>query len=69
MVKGPSASAGDAGDLGLIPGSGRFPGGRNVNPLHYSRRIVENPWKIPWTEEPGGPQSMGLQKSWTQLSN
>ena len=26
-------------------------------------------WKIPWTEEPGGLQSMGLQKSWTQLSN
>ena len=25
-------------------------------------------WRIPWTEEPGGPQSMGLQ-SWTQLSN
>ena len=25
-------------------------------------------WKIPWTEEPGGLQSMGLQ-SWTQLSN
>ena len=20
-------------------------------------------WKIPWTEEPGGPQSMGLQKA------
>ena len=19
-------------------------------------------WKIPWTEEPGGPQSLGLQK-------
>ena len=19
-------------------------------------------WKIPWTEDPGGPQSMGLQK-------
>ena len=19
-------------------------------------------WEIPWTEEPGGPQSMGLQK-------
>ena len=19
-------------------------------------------WKIPWTEEPGGPQSMGLQR-------
>ena len=25
-------------------------------------------WKMPWTEEPGGLQSMGLQKSWTQLS-
>ena len=24
-------------------------------------------WRIPWTEEPGGPQSMGLQ-SQTQLS-
>ena len=22
-------------------------------------------WKIPWTEEPGRLQSMGLQKSWT----
>ena len=21
-------------------------------------------WKIPWTEEPGGLRSMGLQKSW-----
>ena len=26
-------------------------------------------WKIPWAEKPGGLQSMGLQKSWTQLSN
>ena len=25
-------------------------------------------WEIPWTEEPGGLQSIGLQKSWTQLS-
>ena len=22
-------------------------------------------WEIPWTEEPGGLQSMGLQKHWT----
>ena len=22
-------------------------------------------WTIPWTEEPGGLQSTGLQKSWT----
>ena len=26
-------------------------------------------WRIPWTEEPGGLQSMVLQKSQTQLSN
>ena len=25
-------------------------------------------WRIPWTEEPGGLQSMGLQKSQTRLS-
>ena len=24
-------------------------------------------WKIPWTEEPGGLQYMGLQKSQTRL--
>ena len=23
-------------------------------------------WEIPWTEEPGGLQSMGWQKNWTQ---
>ena len=26
-------------------------------------------WRIPWTAEPGGLQSMGSQKSQTQLSN
>ena len=25
--------------------------------------------RIPWTKEPGRLQSMGLQKTWTQLSN
>ena len=25
-------------------------------------------WRIPWTEEPGGLQSMGSQKGWTPLS-
>ena len=32
MVKKPPANAGDAG---LIPGSGRFPGRGNGNPLRY----------------------------------
>ena len=22
-------------------------------------------WQMPWTEEPGGLQSMGMRKSWT----
>ena len=26
-------------------------------------------WKLPWTEEPRRRQSMGVSKSWTQLSN
>ena len=25
-------------------------------------------WRISWTEEPGGLQFIGLQKSWTRLS-
>ena len=26
-------------------------------------------WRIPWTEEPGGLQSLGSPKSWTQLGD
>ena len=26
-------------------------------------------WRIPWTEEPGGLQSMGSQMSWTPLND
>ena len=52
MVKNLPASAGDTGS---IPGLGRFLGEGNGYPLQYSC------WEIPWTEEPGGLQSMGLQ--------
>ena len=41
MVKNPPANAGDLGDMGLFPGSGRSLGGRNGNPLQYSG--LENP--------------------------
>ena len=47
-------SACNAGDLGSIPGLGRSPGGWHGNPLQYSW-----PGESPWTEEPGGLQSMG----------
>ena len=26
-------------------------------------------WAVPWTEEPGGLQTMGSQKSWTQIKD
>ena len=41
VVKNPPANAGDVRDLGLIPGSGRFPGGGHGNPLQHS--CLENP--------------------------
>ena len=50
-------SACNAGDLGLIPGLGRPPGGDHGNLVPYS--YLE---EFPWTEEPGRPQSMGSQR-------
>ena len=50
MVKNLPANTGDEGDLDLIPGGG------HGNPLHILA------WEIPWTEEPGGLQSTGLQR-------
>ena len=35
MVKNPHANAGDLRDAGLLPGSGRSPGGGHGNPLQY----------------------------------
>ena len=36
VIKNLPANAGDTGDAGSIPGSGRSPGVGNGNPLHYS---------------------------------
>ena len=41
VIKNLPANAGDIRDVGLIPGLGRSPGGRNGNPLQYS--CLENP--------------------------
>ena len=41
VVKNLPASAGDARDVGSIPGSGRSPGEGNGTPLQYS--CLENP--------------------------
>ena len=65
VVKNPSANAGDKRDVGLITGSGRSPGEGQGN--QYS--ILA--WRIPWTEEPGGLQSLGSQRvrhDWSNLA-
>ena len=60
MVKTLPANVGDMRDVGSIPESGRAPGkGMAAHSIILARRI-------PWTEEPGGRQSMGLQ-SCTQM--
>ena len=47
-------SACNPGDPGLVPGSGRSLGEGMAT---HSSILA---WRIPWTEEPGGLQSMGL---------
>ena len=61
VVKNLPASAGDARDVGLIPGLGRFPGKANDNPLQYS--CLEN------SMDRGAWQAVihGVAKSRTQL--
>ena len=56
VVKNLPANAGDTRHKGSIPGSRRSPGVGNGNPFSILA------WKIPWTEELDGPQSMGLQR-------
>ena len=56
VVKNPPASVEDAGNVGLIPELGRFPGVGSGNTLWCSCL------DIPWAEEPGGLQSMWLQR-------
>ena len=59
MVKNLPVSA---GDVGLIPGSGRFPGEEKGNSFQYSwlgNPMDRGTWRL---------QSMGLQKHQTQPS-
>ena len=58
VVHCPPSSAGDGGS---IPG-------RGTNKIPWGRKWHPNPshvlaWKIPWTEEPGGLQCMGVAES------
>ena len=61
VVKNPPTNAGDGREVGSMPESGRFPGGRHDNLLKYS--CLENPMnRGTW-----GLQSMGSWKSSTRL--
>ena len=63
VIKNLPANAGTTGDIDLIPGSGRSPGGGHGNPLQYSG--LENPYG---QRSLAGYKSMGSQ-SQTRLSN
>ena len=63
MVKNPPANVGNIRDVGSIPGSGKFPGEGNGNPLQYS--CLENP------HGQRELQSIGLQRvghNWSDLA-
>ena len=54
-MKNLPASAGDIKRNGFDSWVGKILGGGHGNPLHILA------WRIPWTEEPGGLQSIGSQ--------
>ena len=56
MVKNLSANAGDIRDAGLIPGLAISPGKEMAT---HSSILA---WRIGWTEEPSGLQSIGMQR-------
>ena len=61
VVKNPPANAGDIGDKGWIPGSGRSPGGGRGNALQYScleNRMDRGAWWV---------TVHSVAQSWTQL--
>ena len=65
VVKSLPSYVGNVRAMDSIPGVGRCPGYRHGNPLQYSC------WKVPWTEEPSGLQSIGSQRvrhDWSGLA-
>ena len=65
VIKNPPANAGDTTAAGSIPGSGRS---LEEEMAPHSSILA---WRIPWTEEPGGLQSMGSQRlghDWSDLA-
>ena len=63
VIKNPPANAGDPGDTGLIPG---WEDSLKEEVAIHSSILA---WKIPWTEEPGGLQSIGLQRAGKRVAS
>ena len=66
MVKNPPANTGDIRDVNSIPG---WEDPLEEGMVTYFSSLA---WKIPWTEEPGGLQSMGSQTArhnWSVLAH
>ena len=57
VIKNPPANTGDAGLL--------IPGLEVALEKEMATHSSIPAWKIPWTEEPGGLQSLGLKKTHT----
>ena len=56
VVKNPRANAGNLRDAGSIPGW------EDLLEKGVTAHSSILAWRIPWTEEPGGPQAIGLQR-------
>ena len=63
VLKNLPVIAGDIRDAGSVPESGRYLGGEHGNPSSILA------WRIPWSEETDGPQSIGLQRVRNYWSN
>ena len=63
VVEHPPANAGDVRDTRV-----QSLGWEDPLEEEMATHSIILAWEIPWTEEPGRLQSMGSQKSWTQLT-
>ena len=60
MVKNVPANVGDIGSM---------PGWKDPLEKEMATHSSTLAWEIPWIEEPGGLQTMGVTKSWKRLSD
>ena len=65
VVRNPHANAGDIRDTDWISASGKFPGGGQQHPPLEESTATHSSilaWRIRWTEELCGLQSIGSQR-------